>query len=215
MTGRIDYFYSAHSVYAYLGAQRLYQICATHGAQLVHRPMLLSPVVEAAGGQPFRGRSQAHVDYFFGREIERWAEWRDLPIIRHRPTTHDAPYDLANRLIIAAQQAGQGADALSFALLQGHWRDDADLSDMTFLRDCLTACGLDAAPMIEAAEAQPVVAEHRANTDEAIARSLFGSPSYVVGGDPFYGQDRLDMVERALTRPFAPPGWRNPKVAGT
>ncbi|MDA0961998.1 MAG: 2-hydroxychromene-2-carboxylate isomerase [Proteobacteria bacterium] len=203
---RIEYFYSAHSVYAYLGAPFLYDICARHGATLVHRPMLLGPVMEAAGGLSFRDRPKAQLAYFFGREIQRWAEWRGLPIIGHRPTTHDAPYDLANRLIIAAQAEGAGADALSFALLQRHWRDDADLSDPAFLRACVTDCGLDADHLFDCADSPDIIAQHGANTDDAIAMPVFGSPTYVVDGDPFYGQDRLDLVERAVIRPFARPG---------
>ncbi len=200
---RIEYFYSAHSVYAYLGAQYLYGICARHGATLVHRPMLLGPVMEAVGGQSFRDRPKAQLAYFFGREIKRWAEWRGLPVIGHRPTTHDAPYDLANRLIIAAQDMGQGADALSFALLQGHWRDDADMSDTGFLRACVTQSGLEPDALFDRADSPGIIAQHDANTDDAIKLPVFGSPTYVVDGDPFYGQDRLDLVERAVIRPFA------------
>ncbi|MCE8006675.1 2-hydroxychromene-2-carboxylate isomerase [Aestuariivita sp.] len=207
---RIDYFYSAHSAFAYLGARRLYEICAAQGAELVHRPMLLSPVMEAAGGLPFAGRSQAHVDYFFGREIERWAEWRDVPIIRFRPTYHDAPYDLANRVIMAA---GPTADALSLSILRAHWRDDADLSDQATLRSLIVEAGLDPEILVAIAEAPETQEAHRANTEEAIRSGLFGSPSYVVDGDVFYGQDRLEMVERALAQPFGPTRWANPTVA--
>lgn len=210
---RIDYFYSAHSAYAYLGAQELYRICAAHpGTEMVHRPMLLSPVVEAAGGLSFAARSQAHVDYFFGREIERWAEWRGVPVIDHRPTYHDNPLDLPNGVIIAAQRAGLDVNTLSFAILQAHWRDDADIADPGLLHLLIAALGMDPEALLTAARSEPVLAEQAANTQEAIDRALFGSPSYVVDGDPFYGQDRLDLVARALTQPFRPGTWRNPAV---
>ncbi|NDW46503.1 2-hydroxychromene-2-carboxylate isomerase [Ruegeria sp. PrR005] len=210
---RIDYFYSAHSAYAYLGAQELYRICAAHpGTEMVHRPMLLSPVVEAAGGLSFAARSQAHVDYFFGREIERWAEWRGAPVIDHRPTYHDNPLDLPNGVIIAAQRAGLDVNTLSFAILQAHWRDDADIADPGLLHRLIATLGMDPNALLAAARSEPVLAEQAANTQEAIDRALFGSPSYVVDGDPFYGQDRLDLVARALTQPFRPGTWRNPAV---
>ncbi|MCE8556034.1 2-hydroxychromene-2-carboxylate isomerase [Ruegeria pomeroyi] len=210
---RIDYFYSAHSAYAYLGAQELYSICAAHpGTELVHRPILLSPVVEAAGGLSFAARSQAHVDYFFGREIERWAEWRGLPVIDHRPTYHDNPLDLPNGLIIAAQRDGLDVNALSFAILQAHWRDDADIADPRLLSELLARLGLPVESLLAAARSVPVLAEQAVNTQEAIDRALFGSPTYVVDGDPFYGQDRLELVARALTRPFRPGNWYNPPV---
>ena len=58
------YYYSAHSAFAYLGSARLMELCEVHGLTLVHRPIPLSPVVEAQGSLPFRARTQAHVDYF-------------------------------------------------------------------------------------------------------------------------------------------------------
>jgi len=208
----IEYFYSAHSAFAWLGSARLSEICAAHGARLVHKTIDLSPVIEAAGGLAFAARTQAHVDYFFGREIERWAEYRGVPVIRHRPTHHDAPLALASGAIIAAQETGQGADALADAILGAHWRDDADISDAGTLAPLIAGCGLDADAILSAARSEPVQAIHRGNTDEAIARHVFGSPTYIVGGDPFYGQDRLDLVDRALARPFTPSQWRNPPV---
>lgn len=211
---RIDYFYSAHSAYAWLGARQLYEICAVHGAKLVHRPIELSPVVEAAGGLSFAARTQAHVDYFFGRDIEHWAEYRGVEIIRHRPTHHDAPYELASGAIIAAGDIGDRADALSYAILQAHWRDDADISDPAVLAPLIAGCGLDPDAILSAARTDAIQTIYRRNTDAAIALPVFGSPTYVVAGDPFYGQDRLALVERALATPFAPSCWRNPPVAG-
>ncbi|MEL6701876.1 MAG: 2-hydroxychromene-2-carboxylate isomerase [Pseudomonadota bacterium] len=207
----IDYIYSAHSAYAYLGAPELMRIAKAHGARIRHVPIALSPVVEAAGGLSFAGRTQAHVDYFFGRELERWAEYRGLPILSHRPTHHDAPYDLANGVIVAAQEAGMDVDAVSLAILQAHWRDDADLSDAGVLAVLL---GGDAGRLLEAAEGEAVQAVLAQNTQAAIADSVFGSPTYVVGGDAFYGQDHLPLVERALGQPFRSAGFVNPPVDG-
>lgn len=211
---RIEYFYSAHSAFAWLGSARLSEICAAHGARLVHRPFELSPVVEAAGGMPFAARTQAHVDYFFGRDIEHWAEYRGVEVIRHRPAHHDNPLALASGAIIAAQEAGQGADALAHAILGAHWREDADIADPATLAALITGCGLDAGAILEAAQSAAIQAIYRANTQEALARGVFGSPTYFVGGDMFYGQDRLELVARALGQPFAPSAWRNPPVGG-
>lgn len=210
----IEYFYSAHSAFAYLGAAQLMRICAAHGARLVHRPIDLSPVIAAAGGLPFAARTQAHVDYFFGRDIEHWAEYRGVPVISHRPSHHDNPLMLPNGVIIAAQQAGQGADAIAHAILQAHWRDDADIADAATLAPLIAGCGADPDALLRAARSREVQAQHAANTQEAVARHVMGSPTYVVAGDPFYGQDRLDLVDRALSRPFAPSTWRNPPVTG-
>jgi 2-hydroxychromene-2-carboxylate isomerase len=195
----IEYFYSAHSAYAYLGAWELERIAQDAGAQVVHRPFDFAPVMAAAGGKRFGERAKAHIDYFFGREMVRWAEWRTLPMIRHRPTYHDNPLALANGMIIAA---GTDAGVLSRAILQAHWRDDDDIADIATLRRLAKEVGLDAETLLDGAKSDEIQAQHKANTDEAIARGVFGSPTYFVEGDMFYGQDRLVMVERALSTPF-------------
>ena len=210
----IEYFYSAHSAYAYLGAKRLYEICAAHGARLIHRPIALSPVVEAQKSLPFRARSQAHVDYFFGREIERWAEWRNVPVLSYRPTYHDADYGLASGTILALGEVGADVDALSFALLEAHWRDDIDLSDITALAAVAEGLGHEAEGLLTKAASDAVQKRYADNTTRAHGLRVFGSPTYIVDGDPFYGQDRLEQVERALEMPFQPSKWRNPQVGG-
>jgi 2-hydroxychromene-2-carboxylate isomerase len=197
---RLEYFYSAHSAYAYLGAWELERITKAAGVEITHRPFDFHPVMAAAGSKSIGQRSAAHVEYFFGREMVRWAEWRDLPMIRHRPTYHDNPLAMPNGIIIAA---GPDAGPLSRAILQAHWRDDADIADAQVLRDLANGVGLDGPSLAIAAQSEDVQAQHKINTDEAVSRNVFGSPTYFVDGDMFYGQDRLAQVERALQTPFA------------
>lgn len=206
----IEYFYSAHSAFAYIGARRLMEICTANGCKLKHRPMALSPVIEAAGGLPFSSRTRGHRDYFFGREIERWAELRNVPIINYRPIYHDNPLELANGMLIAAIDLGEDVDKLSHAILEAHWRDDADIADAATLAEVARSIGMEPAKPLEAAKSAPIQEKHKANTQEAISRSVFGSPTYFLDGDMFYGQDRLEILERALTQPFAATNWRNP-----
>lgn len=196
----IEYFYSAHSAYAYLGGQKLAQICADYGCTLLHRPIYLSPVIEAAGSQPFAARTKAHADYFFGREIERWAEYRGVDMIDYRPTHHDNPLTLSNGLIIAAAEAGAPVDQLSYAILKAHWVKDADIADAATLAGLVTDLGLDADSLLTAALSAPIQALHEQYTQEAMTRSVFGSPTYVLDGDMFYGQDRLELLEHALSK---------------
>lgn len=196
----IEYFYSAHSAYAYLGAPTLTQIAQDTGWQVVHRPFDFWPVLNATGIPGFKQRSTAHVEYFFGRELRRWAQWRGLPMIHHRPTYHDNPLAAANGMIIAARDP----DRLSFAILQAHWRDDADIADTDTLLRLAETYGEDGAALLTAATSETVQAQHAANTAQAIARNVFGSPTYFVRGDMFYGQDRLEMVARAIKQPFDP-----------
>ncbi len=196
----VEYFYSAHSAYAYLGAPELGRIAAQSGWKVVHRPFDFWPVVDAAGAPGLRGRSAAHIEYFFGRELRRWSEWRGLPMIAHRPTHHDNPLALASGMILAATDP----DRLSFAILEAHWRDDADIAAPETLLHLADGCGENAEALLQTARTQEVQSQFAANTAEAIARSVFGSPTYFVRGDMFYGQDRLELVARAIETPFAP-----------
>ena len=209
---RIEYFYSTHSAYAYLGSKRLSEICAAHHCQLVHRPFELSPVVEQAGGQPFAGRSQAHVDYFFGREIERWAAYREVPIISYRPTYHDNALHLSSGMVIVAERLGWDVDGLAHALLQAHWRDDIDLMNPDDLARAAQETGLDHAPLLAEAMTDEIQSVFAANTQAALEMNLFGSPTYVLDGDPYYGQDHLELLEHALMQPFPKAGFQNPAV---
>ncbi|WP_028466397.1 2-hydroxychromene-2-carboxylate isomerase [Nisaea denitrificans] len=199
---RIEYFYAAYSGYAYIGSSLLQEIAVKAGATIVHRPFFLGDLVRARGNAG-RVREETYSAYWFGREIERWAEYRGVRIIKRRPTYHHESYEMANRMLIASGETGQGTDRLAHAFLEAHWAEDADLSKRETLLAIAASVGMDGADLFETAGAEEVAAQHRANTEEAIARGFFGSPTYVVDGDPFYGQDRLELVVRALEKPFA------------
>jgi len=163
----------------------------------------LHRVVEAGGAAPTRTRGTAHRAYYFGREIERWAEWRGVSVMRGMPTHHHNDMTLANSMIVAGAMQALDMDQLAHAMLEAHWRDDADLADRATLATLAEGVGLDPQPLLDAALTPAVQAQYAANTDDAISRSVFGSPTYFVDGDMFYGQDHLELVERALHRPFA------------
>jgi 2-hydroxychromene-2-carboxylate isomerase len=200
---QIEYFYAAHSGFAYLGSARFMEIASAAKRRITHKPIDLSRVIVAAGAGTFRERTQNHRAYFFGREIERWSEHRSAPVVDHRPIFHDNDVTLANCMLIAAIEQSHIIDRLAHALLQAHWRDDADLADRPTLAELAGSVGLDPDPLLEAAHSAQIQAIYEANTAEAIERSVFGSPTYFVDGDMFYGQDRLELVERALSRPYA------------
>lgn len=199
----IEYFYSAHSSFAYLGSAHFMEIAAAAGRNIVHKPVDLNRVVTAAGAGRFAERSPAHQIYYFGREKERWAEWRNVPMIQEYPPNHRGDMSLSNGMLIAAMQQGHNIDQLAHEMLQAHWRDGADLTDRAALEQATRAAGLEPGPLLEAALSPEIQAIYQANTEEAISRSVFGSPTYFVEGDMFYGQDRLEMVQRAIEQPFA------------
>ena len=198
----IEYFYGANSAFAYLGASRLMEIAQAAGRRITHKPVNLGAVVAAAHPQGFADRSPAHRAYYFAREIERWAEYRGVSVKGGIPSNHRNDTTLANSMLIAAAMQDKNADQLALAMMQAHWRDHADLSDQDVLVELAKSVELDAKVLLEAAKAPEITAILAANTADAIERSVFGSPTYIVEGDMFYGQDHLELVERALRRPF-------------
>ena len=174
-----------------------------HGVKIEYKPIDLNPVVDATSGEAFGYRSQAHRDYFFDREIERWSEHRDAPLINHRPTWHDEPLDLPNGCVIAAGEMGFDQGALAHAILRAHWLEDANHTDPDILTNIANSLDIPAQPLLDLAGSERIQKIHAEFTQDAIARSVFGSPTYFVNGDMFYGQDRLELVERAILEPYS------------
>ena len=199
----IEYFYAAHSAFAYLGSARLMEIATAAGRTLAHKPVDLRRVVAESGAGAFGKRSRAHIAYYFGREIERWSEQRKAPVLGHIPTHHANDITLPNCTLIAGLVQGHNIDRLAHAMLEQHWRDDANLADPETLARIAASVDIDGKPLLAAAGSEEVRAIYASNTEEAIRRSVFGSPTYFVDGDMFYGQDHLEMVERALRQPYA------------
>lgn len=198
----IEYFYSSHSAFAYLGSARFLEIVRAGNHKIIHKPNHLTPVIVAGGAGSTRDRSTKHRNYYFGREIQRWSEERKAPVMVGTPTYHHNDMTLSNGMLIAAVLQSADADNLAHTMLEAHWRDDADLADRDTLVRLATAIDVDPAPLLDAALSAEVLAIYKANTQEAIDRSVFGSPTYFVDGDMFYGQDHLEMVERALKQPY-------------
>ncbi|MEI7444601.1 MAG: 2-hydroxychromene-2-carboxylate isomerase [Burkholderiales bacterium] len=203
----VDCYYSVRSIYAYFGARRAAELARRFGRRLRHRPIDLSKVVPAAGGVPFAQRNPRQRAYQFGREVERWSEWLELPVIVE-PVHHYGDRDLPSGLVLVAQREGLDVDRLSEAILAALWRDDRDIADPAVLASIAAEVDLDAGPLLARARDADVMAEFAACTDDAIRLGVPGSPTYVVDGELFYGQDRLMFVERELAAPFGRSGRR-------
>ena len=194
----IEYFYAGYSAYAYLGHAELLRIAEAAGREIDHRPFDLRALIEATGTTAFGNRSQSHKDYFFGREIVRWAEFRNIPVLGRTPTYHHHDITLSNCLLIAGLVQGLNIDRLSHEMLRAHWVEDFDLDNIDDLKKIGERAGIDPAPLLETATSQEVRKIYTRNTEEAIKRHLFGSPTYFIDGDMFYGQDHLEMMARTL-----------------
>lgn len=199
---KIEYFYAGYSAFAYIGSAAFMKIAAEAGRDIDHRPVDLRAVVAAMGPTQFGKRSPQHMKYYFGREIERWAEQRRIPIMSGTPTHHSNDITLSNCMLIAGLVQGLNINNLAHEMLRAHWVDDYDLDKRTDLIKIGKTVGLESESLLETAATEEVQKIYGDNTKEAIERSVFGSPTYFVDGDMFYGQDRLELVARALKTPF-------------
>lgn len=198
MAKKIDYYYSLISPWTYLGGPRLREIATRHRATIAHKPVKLAEVFPATGGLPLAKRAPARQAYRL-MELARWREHLGMPL-NLRPKHFPVPERPAAGMVIAARAAGLDCGLLSEALLRAVWAEERDIADRATLAAIAEACAMDGAALLAEAEKDPAAAEYQANTEEAIARGVFGAPTYAVGDELFWGQDRLDFVERALAR---------------
>ena len=177
-------------------------IATASGRTITHKPFDLRASIDAVGNQPFGERTEANLEYFFVRELERWSEFRRAPVMKRRPTHHDNSITPSNTMLIAGMVKGLNIDNLANAMLEQHWVYNFDLADNETLATIARSVGIDPESLFAISGSKEVLNIYEANTKEAIEMSVFGSPTYVVDGDMFYGQDHLEMVERALSKPF-------------
>ncbi|MCZ4279567.1 2-hydroxychromene-2-carboxylate isomerase [Kiloniella laminariae] len=200
----IDYYYSTRSNFTYLGAARLNSLAQKYGWRIVHRPILLSVIMPPIGGLPFDARPTMLRNYAMNDAL-RWAEHLGISLQRE-PVYHDGPVELPSGIVIAGQRAvnrGEvgNIDLLSLKVVEALWRDDRDIADAAVIEDlCQQAGFVDPKSLISEALSPAVQAELERNCREAIIRGVIGAPTYFVEGENFYGQDRLEFVERALQK---------------
>ena len=197
MTHQIDYYIAIQSPWTYLGHERFAAMLKASAAQVQVRPMDLGQVFPVSGGLPLPKRAPQRQAYRLV-ELARWSEHLGLPLNLH-PKFFPVPGDAASRLVIAvARDDGQDAAMkLSGALLAAVWAHERNINDEGTLSTLLAECGLDAG-RLEQSRQGDVQQAYEAHTKAAIETGVFGSPSYVVDGEIFWGQDRLEFVERKL-----------------
>ena len=196
----IDYYLAPQSPWTYLGHERFVRIAADAGAAVRVIPVDLGgKIFPISGGLPLAKRAPQRQAYRFV-ELARFRDWLGVPL-NLKPRFFPANGDAAARLIIAVDQADGAAAALQFTgrVLAATWAQERDVADLATLAELLAECGL-AAQRADDARAPEVQATYERNTQQAIDAGVFGSPSYVVDAEIFWGQDRLDFLQRRLAR---------------
>ena len=196
----VDYYFAPQSPWANLGHQRLADMVLRHGATVRVMPIDLGgKVFPISGGLPLGQRAPQRQAYRL-LELQRFSQHLNLPL-NLKPKYFPVGGDDSARLIIATDlaQGAQAAMQIAGAILAACWAQERNMADDKVLAELLVEQGLPG-QLMDASRSQAVQERYETYTQAAIDSGVFGAPSYVVDGEMFWGQDRLDFVERALAR---------------
>jgi len=198
MTKTIEHFFSITSPWTFLGFQRLAEIAARNGAGVIHKPVDLGKVFAISGGLPLPKRAPQRQAYRLA-ELARWRDYLGVPI-NSQPKFFPVKGWPAAGMVIAARERNLDDGTLAHAILRAIWVEDRNIDDLATLEKIAAAQGFDGPALIKAAECESVKKTFETDTQEAMDRGVFGAPTYIYNGEMFWGQDRLDFLERALKK---------------
>jgi 2-hydroxychromene-2-carboxylate isomerase len=191
----IDYYLFPLSPFSYLAGLELEAVAARQSATIAYRPVQLARIFAEVGTPPVGDRHPSKQAYRL-QDIARLARANGMPVNlrpRHWPT-NPMP---ASAAIVGAQAAGGGdLGGLVHGFLRAVWAEERDIAEDETVREILAAAGFD--PALAGRGLLSAVETVERNTEEALRRGVFGAPSYVVGDEVFWGQDRLPLLEAHL-----------------
>lgn len=193
-----EYYFAPQSPFAYLGHGRLVEISKKHGAQVDLRPCEIGKIFSQTGGQPLAKRAPQRQAYRVA-ELRRWHTYLGLPM-NLQPKFFPVSGDAAAKLIIATQLAHgtEVALALTGSIMSAVWAEEKNIADDETLIALAMSHELDGTSLLKSSCTPSIQSEYDRFTDAALAANVFGSPWYIVDGEGYWGQDRLDFVDRAL-----------------
>lgn len=196
MSQQIDYYFSLPSPWAYIGHQPFMNVVKTHGLTVNYKPVFLGELFAETGGLPLGKRHPVRQRYRF-LELQRWREKRGLDF---KLQPKNWPFDgrLADGTVIAALEAGLDPDAFLRLAYAAVWEKEENLADAAVLTRLADEAGLPGKQLVERSPSAEITAKYEQNQKDAQAGDVFGSPAYVLNGEVFWGQDRIELLDDAL-----------------
>jgi 2-hydroxychromene-2-carboxylate isomerase len=197
MPRTIDYYFSLVSPWAYIGHAPFMDIARRHGLDINYKPVFLGRVFAETGGLPLAQRHPARQRYRL-IELQRWRDKRGLAF-NIQPKHWPFDVTLVDRFVIAIQAMRQDPDPFLRRAYAAVWEEDRNLADPLVVSELAKGVGLDSSALMERATGSTTEVVYALNLENAIGGDVFGSPAYVLDGEVFWGQDRLDLLDDALT----------------
>ncbi|MHA3913667.1 DsbA family protein [Halovulum sp. GXIMD14793] len=192
----IDYFFTPLSPFTYLAGQRLEEIADRHGAEIAYKPFIIAELGKHTGFVPLAER---HPNRIANRaqDLTRIADKTGLPFTLSPAYWPSNPVPASTAIIAAAKDGSGDMGALCHGIMRTTWAEEKDIAQDDVIADCLEAAGFDRSLATSGMLSGVETLERY--TNEALERGVFGSPTYIVGTEVFWGQDRLDYLDRYLT----------------
>jgi 2-hydroxychromene-2-carboxylate isomerase len=202
MPRQVDYYFSFQSPWAYIGHRLFSEVASTYGLKVNHKPVLLVDLFSETGGLPLAKRHPVRQRYRMV-ELQRWRDKRGLQF-QLQPSNWPFSARLADGMVIAAVEAGHNPDPFLRRAFAAVWEDQLNLADPAVLARLADDAGLPGKALVERSGSDAVGAAYEQNRQDALASDVFGSPGYVLDGEVFWGQDRIELLADALKSGRAP-----------
>jgi 2-hydroxychromene-2-carboxylate isomerase len=202
MTRQVDYYFSPQSPWAYIGHKLFREVVTTHGLKVNHKPVVLVDLFAETGGLPLLKRHPVRQRYRMV-ELQRWRDKRGLAF-HLQPANWPFNARLADGVVVAAIEAGLDPDPFLRRAYAAVWEDQLNLAAAATLVKLADDCGLPGQQLVERSGTDAVSAIYEQNRQDALAADVFGSPAYVLDGEVFWGQDRIELLADALKSGRAP-----------
>ena len=196
MPRQVDYYFSLQSPWAYIGHQPFVELVSTYDLKVNYRPVLLVDLFSETGGLPLAQRHPVRQRYRM-IELQRWRDKRGLNF-HLQPANWPFNARLADGVVIAALEAGLDPEPYLQRAYAAVWERQLNLADAATLVQLADDAGLPGQQLVERSRSEAISASYEQNRQDALSADVFGSPGYVLDGEVFWGQDRIELLGDAL-----------------
>jgi 2-hydroxychromene-2-carboxylate isomerase len=190
---KIDFYFSFVSLYTYIGYEAFQDLVNRYDLEVSYKPIDLHAVFSAGGGLPVSKRPPQRQAYRFV-EMQRWRLERNIPLVL-KPKHHPSDPVIGHRMLLAAIKEGSDVRQFVGNALKILWVDDLDIQDPKVMVQVANQSGLKGDALLEKSKDPAIQVDIDHLTQEAVKRQVFGTPFFFYRDEPFWGQDRLDMLE--------------------